>query len=85
MNHNNNHNKNRGEILSCSCEQEFLKGFRHEFLIKWRYMTSEDNEGHNKGKRTLFRNMQNTSTLVSRQAPIYWLGSYVLIFLHSWS
>ena len=39
-------------------------------------------------KGTLFRNIQNTgrwnySDLGSRQVPIYWLGSYFLIFLPS--
>ena len=37
-------------------------------------------------KGTLFRNIQNTgrcnyTALGSREVPIYWLGSYVLIFL----
>ena len=40
------------------------------------------------GKETLFRNIQNTgrwnySAFGSRQVPTYWLGSYVLILLHS--
>ena len=32
-------------------------------------------------ERKHFRNIQNTG---SKQVPIYWLDSYVLVFLHSW-
>ena len=46
--------------------------------------TNENTQGNGK----LFRNIQNSggwnySALGSRQVPIYWLGSYVLIFLPS--